>query len=277
MLDRLRAFWRRGILSKIAVVAVGLIGFLVLCCVAILVIPSPRGTRLAQTAVSVAPSTPAPTTRPAPTQPAEPSTTPAPTNTPAPTETPAPTPTPEPTATPTPLPEPITISGHGKKVTDPFTPPAALSRIVLTHNGKRNFIVTLYADGKVVDLLANTIGKYEGTRPLITDKEVFLEIDADGDWTATIEPIPFDDAPAAGIEGEGDTVSALFQVQAGAVPFAFEHKGERNFIVMLSCAGGRQIVANEIGAITGEVVVRFTRGPCVWDVQADGAWSVKPK
>ena len=43
------------------------------------------------------------------------------------------------------------------------------------------------------------------------------------------------------------------------------------------CAGGDDSVANEIGAVEGDVVVRFDTGPCVWEVQADGAWTIAPK
>lgn len=278
MIGRLREFWQRGIVGKLAIIGAGVLGILMLCCVALLLVPTPRTATnvpttqlITPTAAAAAAATERPTEPPPPTE------TPAPTDTPAPTATPAPTPTPEPTATPTPLPEPVVLKGRGKVVTEPFMPPAPISRVIFTHAGRRNFAVTLYVNGERSDLLVNTIGAYEGTRPIVTDGEVFLEIDADGAWTAIVEPIPRDDSFAQGLEGSGDTVSALFAPLERGTPFTFSHDGERNFVVTLFCAGGRQLVANEIGVVTGEVVVRSMDGPCIWDVQADGAWSVKPK
>lgn len=206
------------------------------------------------------------------------------TQAPEPTSRPDPTSVPEPTAAPTeiptqtPLPEPIMLKGHGKVVTDKFTPPAAINRVVFTHSGKRNFIVHSFAaDGKE-DSIVNTIGAYQGARPLPGGQEFFFEVDADGDWTATIEPLSQNDTYATGLEGSGDVVSDLFMpTKNGAIPFTFDHSGKRNFIVHLYCAGGADPVANEIGTVHGEVVVRMSKGPCFWEVEADGSWSVKPK
>jgi len=47
--------------------------------------------------------------------------------------------------------------------------------------------------------------------------------------------------------------------------------------VWLHCAGGDDLVANEIGPVSGETVVEFEQGPCLWEVQADGDWNVRPK
>src|SRR5262245_27534340 len=104
MLSRLREFWHRGIGAKLIVIGVAstvsVATFLVLCCAAILLIPTPRQalpTPVAQFA-TVAPGaaivpTKAPTATIAPTA--------APSRTPAPTETPAvPTDAPQPTAAP---------------------------------------------------------------------------------------------------------------------------------------------------------------------------------
>jgi hypothetical protein len=61
------------------------------------------------------------------------------------------------------------------------------------------------------------------------------------------------------------------------VAYVFTHNGQSNFAVWLYCAGGNDLVANEIGPVTGETVVELERGPCVWSVTADGEWAVRRK
>lgn len=232
----------------------------------------------------------APTAEPSATLPPEPTATIAPTDTPAPTNTPEPTATeaptvpptdtPEPTATepPTATPAPMVLSGTGQKVTDHFQPPSTVSRILFTHNGTSNFAVKLYNAAGDADLLVNEIGRYEGYQPLIgTMQEYFLEVDADGDWTATIEPLTLDDSYAAGAEGHGAFVSQLFNPTGAAVPYTFTHDGTSNFAVQILCAGGQDLVQNEIGPVQNEAVVRFNEAPCVWVVDADGSWTLRPK
>lgn len=229
--------------------------------------------------VAIAPTaapTAAPTDAPAPTV--------APTKIPAPTATPAPTKTPQPTATPTtipsptPPPAPVVLKGKGQSVTDPFTLPTAISKLVFQHDGKRNFIVKAYkADGSS-DTLVNAIGSYRGIRPLNADGQVYLEIKADGPWEVVAMPLGFNDSYAAGFDGQGDDMSDLFTpTTTGPVPYLFTHDGERNFIVHLHCAGGDDSVQNEIGKVDGAAVVNFERGPCFWEVQADGKWTMKPR
>jgi hypothetical protein len=210
---------------------------------------------------------------------------PAATAAPAPTTVPpteAPTATPEPTATPqppTPTPEPIQLSGKGENVTDKFTlPGGGVAKLAFTHTGRRNFIVTLYTASGRSDILVNAIGAYQGTRLAAAADAVYLEIKADGAWTVEAQALGRNDAQGAAFSGKGDQVSDLFEPPAlGPVPVAVSHDGKRNFIVQLHCAGGDRLVENTIGATSGAVVARFTQGPCAWEVQADGTWSVEKR
>ena len=92
-----------------------------------------------------------------------------------------------------------------------------------------------------------------------------------------IEPIFNAGTEPRQLSGHGDMVSDAFDPPSGPVPYVVTHNGKRNFIVHLYCAGGEDYVANEIGAMDGQVVARFEDGPCIWAVQADGDWSIKPK
>jgi hypothetical protein len=47
-------------------------------------------------------------------------------------------------------------------------------------------------------------------------------------------------------------------------------------IVCGSVYGGGS-VQNEMGPIQGSTVIDFSDGPCFWEVEADGNWSVEPR
>jgi len=186
---------------------------------------------------------------------------------------PPPTNTPRLPKTPPPLPRPIVLQGRGQNVTREILLPSPVSVARLTHDGQRNFIVTAYVADEA-ELLVNTIGPYHGERPLWGREPVVLDIDADGSWTIEIRAIGFAHSPA--FSGRGDAVSGLFDPpRSGA--WEIQHNGQRNFIVLLHCAGGSDLVQNEIGPVSGSTVVRFAKGPCLWEVEADGSWSLKPR
>lgn len=190
-----------------------------------------------------------------------------------PSATAAPTETSAPPLTSTPEPEPIVLEGFGQFATDPIVLPSAVSIATFTHDGSSNFVVTAF-QGTERDLLVNEIGFYRGSRPLLGLTPVVLDIDADGPWTVTIEPIGLASSPAFG--GAGSSVSGLFD-PPGAAPWMIEHNGESNFVVWLHCASGSDLVQNEIGPVSGSTVVSFGAGPCFWEVEADGGWALNPR
>lgn len=190
------------------------------------------------------------------------------------THTPAPTLTPmQPIVTHTPTPDQVVLSGSGQEVTRAVRLPATMAVLELNHSGSRNFIVKAHVGGQE-ELLANEIGRYHGFRPIAAQDAVTFEVRADGAWSIRIKPLTAGGRPA--VSGEGDYVSATFAPpSAGA--WEMRHSGTRNFIVKAHCAGGSKLVQNEIGAVVGSVFVTFSRGPCFWEIQADGTWSLQPR
>jgi hypothetical protein len=183
----------------------------------------------------------------------------------------------EPEPTPAPAGPSEELSGSGQEVTEPFKAPSAVSRVTFTHTGESNFIVTGFGPEGQEELLVNTIGDYEGTVPLFGEGEWYLEIEADGRWTAEIEAVPFVEEPIERVEKSGDYVSPLFvPAETGPQPYHFTNTGEGNFIVSLYCAGGEDLVQNEIGRVDGSAVATFAEGPCLWVVQSDGRWILRP-
>jgi hypothetical protein len=93
---------------------------------------------------------------------------------------------------------PVTLSGKGADVPAPFTLPSGSVKFTMTHEGSSNFAVTLYdANGDYVDLLANEIGSYSGSKSVSVDGSLFgaspgihyLKVDADGSWVIQISKI----------------------------------------------------------------------------------------
>lgn len=251
-MQRIATLWNKGLVGKLTI---GLLGLVVVCCIIGVIFSPSRGQRTQNQPTAVAgaavqPVADQPTAAPAATE--GPIATTAPTKTPEPTDTPAPTATPTEVPIPTPLPEPVRLEGNGQTATDPFTPPSTINRVVASHQGRRNFALKSYTPDGKSNLLINTIGNYQGIVLLATDQETFFEVDADGAWSLQVEPVAADEAAAQGVTGSGDYVSGLFApAKTGPMPYAFTHTGERNFAVYLHCAGGSDLVQNEIGASMG--------------------------
>lgn len=194
----------------------------------------------------------------------------------APTNTPLPTNTPIPTVTSTPVPAPLIFNGQGDYVLD-FNKwnddPAVLH---LKNIGSGNFAVWNYGkDGIKIDLLANTIGNYEGFLPLDflkNEDTTRLEIKSDGQWTVEILPfapqyLHMFDIPGI-YNGNGDDV--IFIKEPDIAKFDCQFKG--NFAVWSYGGTSRDLVVNEIAPYSGTVVLR--KDTVILIVKAPGAWSV---
>jgi len=84
----------------------------------------------------------------------------------------------------------FTLSGSGQTATEPFELESGLSIFRITHQGERPFSVWLLADnGRRVDLLANEIGSFSGSKAvqIPRDGTYLLQVEADGPWTIQVE------------------------------------------------------------------------------------------
>jgi hypothetical protein len=142
----------------------------------------------------------------------------------------------------------------------------------LTHDGQSTFIVTA-VQGRQTENLTRAIGAYRGQRPPVVQGPVSFQVKADGAWTLRIQPMS--SGGSATFSGSGDAVSAYFGPPKPAA-WKVSHDGQTAFLVYAHCMGGSVIVADRTGAINDNPRVEFPRGPCFWEVRADGAWSLKP-
>jgi len=87
-------------------------------------------------------------------------------------------------------PPPQTYTGRGQNFSPFITLAGGLTTFQMQHTGSANFIVRLLDDhGRWVELLANEIGSFNGSRAIGIDLPGIhlLDIRADGDWMITVE------------------------------------------------------------------------------------------
>jgi hypothetical protein len=88
-------------------------------------------------------------------------------------------------------------------------------------------------------------------------------------------------APAAPqpqtISGRGKTATKPFRVADGMTVFRFQHRGQSNFIVGLLTSRGEEIdnLVNEIGTINGSTARAIEAGRYLFNIEADGPWSIR--
>jgi hypothetical protein len=171
----------------------------------------------------------------------------------------------------------IELSGSGSARTVEIAPDASGSglgilMLSLTHNGQSTFVVTA-VQGDDAEVAARAIGEYRGRRPVVVYGPVQFEILADGDWTLRLQPMPRGGQPAA--SGSGDDVSAYFDPPPPGT-WNISHTGQEGFVVYAHCLGGSVLVADRTGAVQETTPVELGRGPCFWEVRADGSWTLAP-
>lgn len=190
-------------------------------------------------------------------------------------------PTPEPPA-PTPTPEPLVLTGTGQQAAGPVTLNPGLVVATMSHQGSSNFAVTVLDDqGQPVELLANVIGSFDGSKAFRAEGGSFvLDVTADGNWSVTLAQ-PGPPAGLAGpphsLSGHGQQATQFLGLNAGLATFKMTHQGQGNFAIVLMDQDGqpRDLLVNEIGAFDGSKASGIASpGAYVLDITADGDWTV---
>lgn len=190
-------------------------------------------------------------------------------------ETPATEATTTTTETPTttqPAWESFAVEGQGDDVIDFTIPDDQPAVLELSHTGSANFALISYTtDGEQIDLLVNTIGPYEGSRPINLQADELvaeLEITADGSWSITALPLAELPTMDEAFEGTGDQV-ILYEGSGDRLTAT--HDGEANFAVWTWNTTDRDLLVNEIGPYQG--TVRIDSATVLIEVVADGNWT----
>lgn len=181
-------------------------------------------------------------------------------------------------------PETVTLSGTGDTATNAFSLELGLTIIRLTHDGSSNFAVLLMNSdsGDRVELVANEIGTFDGSKPIeiTTTGNHILDIDSDGNWTASIEqPRPNSAEKKTSFSGTGQQASAFFTMEAGTRIFTITHTGDGHFSVVLRGKSGDylDVLANEIGNYSGSTAYpNSVENIFIFEIDADqtATWTI---
>jgi hypothetical protein len=177
--------------------------------------------------------------------------------------------------------KPIVLSGRGKRATPKFALAGGVTIFTMSHGGSSNWAPELLnaTSGETVELLANDIGKWKGSRVIGVDAGRYLiQVEADGAWMITItQPRPATgSAPPKTFTGTGTRAIGPLQLPGKLVTFTMRHHGSSNFAVILRDSEGQEVelLANEIGNFSGSKAIPADRGIYWLDLEADGTWTV---
>ncbi|HZZ29496.1 MAG TPA: hypothetical protein VFE46_15970 [Pirellulales bacterium] len=85
---------------------------------------------------------------------------------------------------------PCTLEGRGYKATPFFKLDKGLAEFKLKHQGEERFkVVLLDQNGRPIEYLINTIGPFDGSKPVSIEEPglYFLNVSADGNWTVDVQ------------------------------------------------------------------------------------------
>lgn len=173
----------------------------------------------------------------------------------------------------------IQLAGTGDD-SPTFSIPQDVAAIAeITHDGEGSFSVRALGADDIEQLLISTTGAYHGTVLFDQSEGVHseaLEIEADGDWTATIRPVPearqWD--PSGELSGTGDDVVLVEPATSGRATVTIAHRGQSRFIVVSYASPGGGTLVDTEGSYAGDSVL--DEGTFVLEIRADGEWSISP-
>jgi hypothetical protein len=85
---------------------------------------------------------------------------------------------------------PCTFEGNGYKTSPSIQLDRGLAEFKMKHDGQQRFkVVLLDQNGRPVEYLANTIGAFDGSKPISIEEPgvYFLNVTADGNWTVDVK------------------------------------------------------------------------------------------
>jgi hypothetical protein len=156
--------------------------------------------------------------------------------------------------------------------------PAQTSRVQARYDGSGALTVSaINMESNETRVLVSTTAPYSGTTLITGTAEYAFEIVANSDWSLEVEAVPLSEESIQVFGNTGDAVSNFFMPErTGRVPYMVQHMGNENFRVLLRCAESEQVLIEESGQVSQQVLANFDAGPCLWAVTADGEWQISP-
>jgi hypothetical protein len=167
----------------------------------------------------------------------------------------------------------LTKAGTGDKVLK-FRARTVPTVAKITNRGGGNFAIVAYKGTSYDDLLVNEIGSYAG-QVYIAPGVNLLKLTSDGAWTVDIKPYTAARRwnGKSAISGKGDAVILLTGGAFGST--VVKNQGAGNFAVIAYGTDGEylDLLVNEIGAYSGEVLLTYADQMLLSVHAVGGAWS----
>ena len=165
----------------------------------------------------------------------------------------------------------ITFAGTGPETLQPRIPDDQPAILIISHTGTGGFIIEASDGHGVNDLVIDTTGSYEGTRPAnLVAAYRELDIRTDGMWTIEVLPLAGAQRAEDGhASGRGDEVLLIDGGGSGW----FSHDGEAS--VVLAEYGALSVGANIVdGDGPHDVAITVSDDAEVLVITGDGGWEV---
>lgn len=174
------------------------------------------------------------------------------------------------------------FSGSGQRAVGPFSLDSGLSVFeVSTGYTSGYFGATLYSSrGEYIDLLANAIGTFSGSKATRIDRagSYYVQVDSECAWTIKVtQPRPTSAPSTRNFKGSTQVATPIFYIPSGMRKVYWTHSGTGYFGVTLLDRNGEwvELVANTIGSGSGSQLVDFpASGLYLFDVDAESPWTI---
>lgn len=177
------------------------------------------------------------------------------------------------------------FSGHGTTTTGLFTLGTGLLIAHATHNGQQSFSIELLSSsGSHVAYLATEDGSVnvQTATNIRSAGTYLLNIDADGDWTITLDQPHPTSAPGLprSFNGHGTNITSFVLMRTGLVTFRMTHNGQHFYSFELLDVDGNTVdfLSYGIGAFNGSHATGITHDGIYFvtiDNSVEGAdWSI---
>ncbi len=172
--------------------------------------------------------------------------------------------------------DPVTFVGAGPEIVELRIVEDQPAILRITHSGAAAFVVEAVDDRGVNDVVIDTVGEYEGTRPVNLGELVAayreLDIRADGRWTIEVLPMASAERVEDGrASGRGDEVLLI----DGGGPGWFSHDGQGDVTVEQY---GDSVPPSGASIIDGsgvhDLAITVSDDAEALIITADGAWEL---
>ena len=175
---------------------------------------------------------------------------------------------------------PVAIDGHGTEIVPVDAIPSDYRVVAVEHDGFNSFrIYGLDRTGEVLQVLADTVGPYSGQRLVAAPDQIdALQVQADGNWTATFLPVQAAAVlvDASSVSGVSDGVLRTWSLTDDSNrQIAFRHEGSGYHVFRAVGADGIEVSPAASAVGNGAIYVEVPASTRLIEVITDGVWRLE--